>query len=303
MWDTLREQTISSKYKGYKNNIGLYYYYYNQVIKSKDDINIFHDKNKFKDHILYRHLYKEGEINFWENKNDVLKETIISQKKILQKKYKYVNSYKKYIILKNNIIYIVKNKGIKNYKIYDKFIRCKILTKKYYKIYKKMHNNFTKDITFDFKGLMLLKNFEWLYKIFFLDQKKFNLYTTYFYKKSPYLPYIYNRYFEEPFLEGPIEFKISEEDYKYLSNSISRLYYFYKWLDPHDSRSLNIFHKDPRVPFVAKNSNNSTYYINASLDHNNRMYILYIFIAMPLWYGLPTYRQFYIIQTRWIIIP
>jgi hypothetical protein len=125
---------------------------------------------------------------------------------------------------------LLKRKGVlKLYnKIYNKFKSLVTLKKNYSKLYKNMaiYKDFTKKITFDFKGLMLFNKYAYIYNIFFTP-RKFNFFISYFYNRNPCIPYIYNMHFEEPFIDGPIEFNISNNHYNYLNDTIYRLYNFY----------------------------------------------------------------------------
>ena len=60
------------------------------------------------------------------------------------------------------------------------------------------------------------------------EEKKFNLFSTYYYNKNDYIPFIYNHFYEEPFIDGAIKFEINEKNYNYLSIKIYQLYFFYK---------------------------------------------------------------------------
>ena len=272
-WDILREQTIKNNYKLLKNNTNLYNYYFKQTIKNKEDFIINKKTNK--------------SINLDIEYDSLLKNTILNKKILIKGKYKFINIYKKYIILKNKIIRIFRNEGI-NINIINiyknKFKPLLKLKNNYDKSYN-VYNNFSKKITFDFKNLIISEKYHWLYNIIFSEKNIFNIFSAYYYNLNPYIPYVYNHYYEEPFIDGTIKLNLNENNYNYLSIKLYNLYTFYKWFDKillNNKGSFYLFHKDPRVPYITKDCNNNKYYINSSLDYSNQFYTLFIFIAIPL---------------------
>lgn len=143
-----------------------------------------------------------------------------------------------------------------------------------------------KKITFDFRDLIIFKKYNWLYdNLMSYEAKKFNLFLTYNYNYKN-IPFIYNHYYEEAFIDGPIKFKINQKNYNYLSTKLQKLYFFYKWIDSvflNDKGSFYLFHKDPRVPFVIsedkkKNADfiNTFYYIHLWIMIIKYTYYLYL---------------------------
>jgi hypothetical protein len=132
---------------------------------------------------------------------------------------------------------------------------------------------------------MILKKYNWLYNIINTEKNIFNLFSTYYYNLNPYIPYIYDNYYEESYIIGMIKFNINENNYKYLNSKIYKIYIFYKWFDRillNNKGSFNLFHKDPRVPYISKDNINNKYYLNNSLDYTNQFYTLFILIGIPL---------------------
>lgn len=253
----MREQIINNNYNLLKTNNNLYTYYFKQVIKNKENFMI-------------------------NNKMDESNYTKKKKKAILKEKYRFIKIYKKYILLKNKIIRILRDKGI-NIFMRNKFKPLLKLKKPYYTLYK-LYDDFSEKITFDFKNLMILKEYHWLYKVIFFEKNIFNLFSTYYYKLNPYIPFIYNHYYEERFINGAIKFNLNENNYNYLSIKINKLYIFYKWFDKillNNKGSFYLFHKDPRVPYITKDCKDYTYYINSSSDYTQSFYTLFIFIAIP----------------------
>lgn len=246
-WDVLRKKIIDNNYKLIKkNNNDLYNYYYKQIMINKD----------------------------YNNNN------ILNIKKDNNIKKKYISFYINYIIIKDFI------KKLSNKKYYNNLNKYKSKFKLLLKLKSKFFNfnNFMKKITFDFRDLIIFKKYNLLYNVMSNEEKKFSLFSTYTYNNYKYMPFIYNHYYEEPFIDGSIKFYINKNNYNYFYNKLQKLYFFYKWIDKiflNNKGSFYLFHKDPRVPFISKDFNNNTFYYNTSMDYDNQIYILFVFIAIP----------------------
>jgi hypothetical protein len=277
-WDLIRENAINYNFSWYKKNTNLNYYYYKEIIKTKEiraikkNDNFMIDKNLMSDDkIIELNRIKMN------NKN------IFSLKKMLKKKkINYLIFFKKYNMFKNKIEKFrkIKNKKLKFKKIYYKFLN-------FYKNIKSF-KNFNKNITFNFKNFMINNKFNILYNFFLIEKKKFNLFSLYYYKKNKHIPFIYEHWFEENFAEGPIIFNINEKDYIYLKNTLFNLFQFFKWFDNsffNKKGSIYFFHKDPTVCYVGNDKFNIKYYFNSSLDsdsYNTNNVAIIFFIFFPI---------------------
>ena len=253
---------------------------------------------------LYRFLFN---YDFYKNKElyfsniyawDVLREEIINsnyklikndnqnlynyyfQRKKIYKKRNINYIFYNFIIIKNLINKGLKNKSYNNYKKYkSKFKFISKIKSKFFSF-----NNLIKKFTFDFKDLIIFKKYNWLYDVISHEEKKFGLFSSYNFENYKSMPFIYNHYYEEPFIDGSIKFNLNINNYNYLYSRLKNLYIFYKWVDKvffNYRGSLYLFHKDPRVPFINKYNDKNTFYYNTSMDCNDQIYLLFIFIGIP----------------------
>lgn len=168
-------------------------------------------------------------------KFNTLKFNLLKKKK--NSKLNYVFFFNKYSKVKNNLLKIV-NKYLLKAKLYNKLLlsnksKFKILYSKYnfYKNYIYLSKKFCKNITFNFKNLMINNKYSILYNLSLIENKKFNLFSLYNYKKNINIPFIYDYFFEENLIEGPVLFNINHIDYIYLNKSLYKLYFYFKWMD------------------------------------------------------------------------
>jgi hypothetical protein len=282
LWDLLRKDTINNNFNWYKDCNKLTEYYNKAIIKNKAKIK---NKNKKKYNAVLNNFSVNNENNLSLdilNKLDKLKVNLLKKK--VKNKLNYLFFFNQYNKVKIKIEKVIYKSSVK------KLIKSKInfLYKKnlFYKKYLNLSNKGIKKIIFNFKNFMLNRKYNMLYKFYLIEKKIFNMFSLFYYKKNISIPYIYEHWFEETSIDGPILFNINDINYNYLNENLYKLYFYFKWIDNNffnNKGSFYWFHKDATVCYVGQDKKNNRYYFNSSCDaSNNNYFIIILFIFFPL---------------------